>query len=458
MLRIAVLLLLLGIALPVAAQNTGTPTPNTETDINALGLALPEFFVRAAQFAESGNYEQAVLNYSTFILFNPRSAVAYAERGLSYMELQQYDAAIRDYHEALEIGLNQAEQTALVYLRLADAHIRQNDVQAALRDLDQSIEAQPTSGAYYLRGTIYQALNRQEDAQRDFDRALELDPAYTPALQGGLELASDAEDPQAIIDAASRLLASDPENVEAYFRRGVAYAQDGNMEASLEDFNKVIELSPDDPSAYFNRAIIQQSLGNYAPAVGDLTKVIELAPNNPGAYYLRGQIYVSQQNLEGARDDFSRVIQLAPTSRPEVYLYRGYVNNLLGDGQQAAADYLQWMTIIQTATFNEAALEAGETANIQMAEGRVFRIPFEGKAGQLVSLGASSATGNADPVLILLDPAGKPLIANDDVAGSYDAAIVDYRLATDGRYMIVVGHARGGSDGIVRVSLEIAER
>lgn len=439
--------------LPAAAQEAPSTTTQEQLDINSLGLVAPEFFVRAVQAADSGDHQRAILDYTTFILLNPTNAAAYAERGLSYMELKQLDAALQDYDTALAMGFSQPDQTALVYLRLADIHLQQQNAEAALSDLNAAIATAPSAGAYYLRGTLYQTLERQDDAQQDFDKALELDPNYSPALEGGLDLARTQNDPQAVVDAATKLLQSDPTSIEGYFRRGVAYAQNGDLQASLADFSKVIELAPDDPSAYFNRAIIEQSLGDDSAALNDLNKVIEMSPSDPSAYYLRGQIYVGQQKLTEARADFTRVIELAPRARPEVFLYRGFVNNLLEDIPAAAADYTQWATAIQTQGFNQEKLVSGNSTDVQMAEGRVYRIPFDGKTGQVLNVRANNTTGAVDPILIILDPDGTPLIANDDVGGGYNAAIIDFALPVDGVYTIVVSHARGGSDGPVRVNL-----
>ena len=58
-----------------------------------------------------------------------------------------------------------------------------------------------------------------------------------------------------------------------------------------------------------------------------------------------------------------------------------------------------------------------------------------------------------DPLLVLLDVQGLPVLGNDDGGGQKDALIADYELPQDGVYTLMVSHANGGYEGKIRVSL-----
>ncbi len=62
--------------------------------------------------------------------------------------------------------------------------------------------------------------------------------------------------------------------------------------------------------------------------------------------------------------------------------------------------------------------------------------------------------GAVDPVILIVAPDGTPLIYNDDAdveADVLDAIIADFEAPVDGTYVLMVSHARGGSEGNIEV-------
>ena len=81
-----------------------------------------------------------------------------------------------------------------------------------------------------------------DQAMADFDRAVELDPAYA----------------------------------EPYNSRGFIFAERGDIEQAIADYGKAIEVDRDYASAYANRGTASLKLGDVDRAVADLDKAIEL--------------------------------------------------------------------------------------------------------------------------------------------------------------------------------------
>ena len=55
----------------------------------------------------------------------------------------------------------------------------------------------------------------------------------------------------------------------------------GDLEKNINDFTKAIQLDPDDAEAYFNRGSAYMDLGNLKQAIQDFERYLELAPNAP---------------------------------------------------------------------------------------------------------------------------------------------------------------------------------
>ena len=67
----------------------------------------------------------------------------------------------------------------------------------------------------------------------------------------------DSSKPPAGADNAGyskRALALDSNLADAYYNRGIAYADLGDQEKAIADFGKTIDLQPKNANAYYNRA------------------------------------------------------------------------------------------------------------------------------------------------------------------------------------------------------------
>ncbi len=83
------------------------------------------------------------------------------------------------------------------------------------------------------------------------------------------------------------------EQAEFLFERAQKNWDNNNLEAALEDYNKIINFYPDWYflwAVYVNRADLKQNLKDYYSAYDDYTKSIELNPKHAPSYYQRGWI------------------------------------------------------------------------------------------------------------------------------------------------------------------------
>lgn len=65
-------------------------------------------------------------------------------------------------------------------------------------------------------------------------------------------------------------------------------------------------MNPEDVDAYYNRGLAYGKKGLDDEAIKDLTKVIELDPQNVDAYAARGGAYYGKGNDEKAKEDWKR--------------------------------------------------------------------------------------------------------------------------------------------------------
>ena len=100
------------------------------------------------------------------------------------------------------------------------------------------------------------------------------------------------------------VIQGNPKSKDAFFFRGLAFAELNEDRAAIADFSKAIELDPSDTHAYSQRGKIFKSLGRYTEALSDFTKAIEL--NKPDKVILlqeRANLYDKMGDKKKAERD-----------------------------------------------------------------------------------------------------------------------------------------------------------
>ena len=211
-------------------------------------------------------------------------------------------------------------------------------------------------------------------------------------------------------------------DVDTHFARGYAYSMIDEHGAAVSDYSIVLQSQPAALGALNNRCWALSEIGAFDAALADCNKLMTLDPEADYPYLNRGIVYEKMGAMDAAMDDY-----VEWTKRKK----RRVIRN----------DNLAW----------EGTLE------LQMAEGLVYVMPFDASAGQDVTVTAISSQRDldADPLVLILDPQGDPLTANDDTGEWWDS-LVQFRAPVSGEYAVVLTHAGGSTEGRVEVSFDIA--
>ena len=146
-----------------------------------------------------------------------------------------------------------------------------------------------------------------------------------------------AKDYDGAIKLFDEALELKPDYAEVYDNRGTCYADLGQHERAIEDFDKAIALNPNF-LVYNNRGCSYFNLEQYEQATQDLDKAIQLMPDFAASYIVRGCSYFKLEQYERAIRDFDKVLELNP-GHTTVYALRGYCHQYLGDEAKAQADF-----------------------------------------------------------------------------------------------------------------------
>jgi tetratricopeptide (TPR) repeat protein len=253
----------------------------------------------------------------------------YEKRANECLEKKEYDAAVTNYIQALELKPNDVA----IYYKCALARYYLGDERGAIEDLTQIIKLNSTDvKIYFFRGVIRYQRGDKKGSIEDFTQAININPNYA----------------------------------KAYSRRGNSRYELGNYQGAIEDFTQAININPNDAVAYRNLADARYQLGDKQGAIEDYAQAIKINPNyavnNLGnirylleekevlsqasesiphdavAYKNRGNTRYEKEDYQGAIEDFTQAIKLN-SNDADVYYIRGNARYHLGDKHEALEDF-----------------------------------------------------------------------------------------------------------------------
>ena len=277
---------------------------------------------------------------------------------------------MRKYRDYLIEELSDPEE-ATVYLEVSkEEYQKDGDAVAFLLALQSIAEAQAgnnelVSQVYLLSGDVHRSRGEYDLATEDYDTVIKLtntvietDPNNAEAyIRRGIAYHHKGEYGYAIANF-TKAIELDPSISQLYLARGMAYHQKDEYSYAIEDVTKAIDLNPDNAEAYKHRALAYQSKGDYDRsksdydrAIIDFTKAIDLNPKDTNAYCGRGHAYQTKGDYDRSEDDydhaiadFTKAINLNP-KETIAYSGRGYAHHSKGDYGDAIEDCTKAVTL-----------------------------------------------------------------------------------------------------------------
>ena len=146
---------------------------------------------------------------------------------------------------------------------------------------------------YFGRGMDFMVLQDLTEAMGDFNRAIDLNPAFALAYfnravvrykQQEINSYSNEKNDEGLDVNAYGLILRDydsviqlaPDFVYSYFNKGNIYCAKKDFRAAISEYNKAIEKDPEFAEAYFNRGLTCLYMGDTEKGISDLSKAGEL--------------------------------------------------------------------------------------------------------------------------------------------------------------------------------------
>lgn len=160
-------------------------------------------------------------------------------------------------------------------------------------------------------------------------------PERTPALLlEKVRMLNDRQQSDQALSIIKEVLEQEPNHSVAFYLRGVAFEQQGNLEKALEAYDTCLKFDPEYPEALNNRGIVYGQMGESDKALADLKAATRANPDESLFWANLGLAYFHQGKIDDAVECYSRAIQLSDDIRN--VFHQG--NVFLSAGRFAEAD------------------------------------------------------------------------------------------------------------------------
>jgi tetratricopeptide (TPR) repeat protein len=190
-----------------------------------------------------------------------------------------------------------------------EAYIR-GDFEAAFESI-QAVPAtlnEPRFFAY--RAALLLAVGRVDEASRDIERALSLNPNDSDAFSLQSIIAVVKNEKENALALGQRAVTADSQSASA--RISLSYAQQANfdLDGALNSLQEATQLDPENALAWARLAEIWLSFGQLNEALEAAQKAVALNPNLSRTQTVLGFAFLTEVNIAEAKRAFERAIQL----------------------------------------------------------------------------------------------------------------------------------------------------
>lgn len=232
-------------------------------------------------------------------------AEEHVQRADAYFKEARYPESIIEYRSAVQIEPRRGE----LRVRLGDAYLRSNDRAAALREYVRAADLLPDAEVQLQAGALLLGAGSYEDAKT----------------------------------RADKVLAADPNNVNAQILRGNALAGLKDLNGAIAEYEDALALDPSQNQAYVNLATLQLAAGKQAEAEATFRKTVELAPRSIDARIALANFYRATKRQPESESELKAALAIDPKNA-EANRALGVFYMATGRGAEAEP-YLRTMAV-----------------------------------------------------------------------------------------------------------------
>ena len=295
--------------------------------------------VRKQKFLESGDryfsqgkYREAAIQYSNAVQIDSRFAQAHYQLGQTYLKLGDSSRAFQELSRSVELAPDNYHAhidlaNLLVAARNPDGSPNDDYLKQARIHLDLLHEKQPQNPEVFEAwADYYAAQNNVGAALQEIQKAIAADPNRSESYLNLalLQLRSNLVDQaEANFKKAAEV---DPKAMNAQLALGGFYQSRNRMPEAEQQFQHAIELAPKDPAPREALVRLYMAEGKKTEAEALLKQAKIDLSDNPEGYRMLGDFYFASGDLDKATAEYSALYSAHPKN---VQVKRNYIQLLI---------------------------------------------------------------------------------------------------------------------------------
>jgi len=199
---------------------------------------------------------------------------------------------------------------------LGQIYLGRNDTEKARAAFTRSLKADPNNIAALLgEGEILLNVDsKPKEALADFDRAVKLQPELSLAYADRAEAEVGLNDVSGAEKDFTKAISLNPGYYWHYIDRGkLRLVFEHDRKGALADFNEAVKLEPGYFLGYIYRGGVYDELGDRAAAMADYQKLLSLRPDYYFVYRPYAVLLYEQKDWSRAREYFLKTFKADPT-------------------------------------------------------------------------------------------------------------------------------------------------
>ena len=290
--------------------------------VNLSAQTAYDFNISGIAKYDGGQYEAAIKDYRQAIQVDPSFHAAYHNIGLALEKLGKYDEAIASYNEAIRVNPRYKE----AFRERGRMKEMNGLIPAAIIDYSRAIELDPDFAvAFYNRGNARREMGLYYDAIEDFTTAINLKYELSDTYNERGRCKHDLGKYEAAIEDFNSSLSWDPKYVWPLHNIALCMKKLGRYEEAVEYIDKAIAVNPSCARCYQTKGLIKEERGQYVSAIEDYNKSLTFDSQDPNTFINRGLAREALGQFDEAISDYTMAISLNPKEGAVPYRNRGLI-------------------------------------------------------------------------------------------------------------------------------------